>query len=285
MRTDKELFQVFAACPEWLFLLTGLPSPGPSTLRSVTVKELECRMDGLDVPDDPTQPLTVIEFQLQADAEIYLRIVTEMKEAQKQFPGRAVQGIIFFKSWAMDPRTEPWTRVVHRYVLREVLESLEAAQPDHPLVAAFQPLLAGDDQELAVQAVGYYRTIKRAKLAHRARNALLEVFVSWLEQRFKSLGKKEIEAMLLEELPNLEDTQSGKELIQIGEKRGFAEAIQQLLRLKHGPLPKRLCGRIETLAMGEMRKLFRQLPACASLAEVESRLDRVAGGNPRKTKA
>ena len=67
MKTDKQLFKIFEAVPEWLFELTGLPSPGSSTLQSFTVKALERAADGLVVPEAADQPLTVVEFQFQKD--------------------------------------------------------------------------------------------------------------------------------------------------------------------------------------------------------------------------
>ncbi len=65
MRTDKQLFKIFEAVPEWLFQLAGLPSPGRSTLQSCTVKALERVADGVVVPEAADQPLTIVEFQFQ----------------------------------------------------------------------------------------------------------------------------------------------------------------------------------------------------------------------------
>jgi len=47
------------------------------------------------------------------------------------------------------------------------------------------------------------------------------VFLDWLIQRFKDLGKKEIEQMLLGKLPDLRETQAGKDLIAIGLEQGI----------------------------------------------------------------
>jgi predicted transposase YdaD len=57
---------------------------------------LERRADGVIVPKAPDQPLTVVEFQFQADDAIYRRTVVEMAAVQEIYPGRVVQGIIFF---------------------------------------------------------------------------------------------------------------------------------------------------------------------------------------------
>ena len=70
MKTDKQLFQIFAAMPEWLFELTGLASPGACSLQSFTLKALHRDADGVIVPKDPHQPLTVVEFQFQKDETI-----------------------------------------------------------------------------------------------------------------------------------------------------------------------------------------------------------------------
>lgn len=274
MKTDKELYRVFEACPEWVFLLTQLPSPGNCRMRSVTVKELELRLDGLIEPLDATQPLTVVEFQNQADDEIYFRVAREMVEAQKLHPGRDVQGVVFFKSRALDPQTQPWARIVKSFVLSELLEALEIRQPSHPLVAAFKPLLLKDETSLEANAVRYYKIIKRSRLKTRIKRALLETFVSWLEQRFKNRTKQEVEAMLLGELPSLEETQSGKDLIRIGQERGrnegFGEAIEAFLLAKFGRIPKRLRGALNRLTLPESQQLIQHLPHWDSLDDVEA---------------
>ena len=57
MKTDTELYRIFQAMPEWIFLLTKLPSPGKSTLRSMTIKELERRADSVLAPEAADQPI------------------------------------------------------------------------------------------------------------------------------------------------------------------------------------------------------------------------------------
>ena len=105
-------------------------------------------------------------------------------------------------------------------MLPDVLGQWERKQPKHPLAAVFQPLLAESEEVLQRQAAGYFRAIKDSSLSPACKGTLEEVFVSWLEQRFKDKTKKEIETMLLGELPDLEETASGKDLIRIGEQRG-----------------------------------------------------------------
>ena len=280
MKTDKQIFRIFAAVPEWLFELAGLPSPGNSTLRSFTVKALERVADGVVVPEAPDQPLTVVEFQFQRDVAIYQRMVVEMATIQEANPGRSVQGVIFFGYNNLDPRTEPWTRVVHSCVLAEVLAAWERERPRHPLVAVFKPLLAESEEALEREAVEYYRAIKYSELADACKRALEEVFVSWLEQRLKHKHKKEIEVMLLGELPDLEETQSGKDLIRIGEQRGLErgreegreegreKTILAFLAARHGTVPTAIQEKIAALTADEAERLIQFLARCQSLDEL-----------------
>ena len=215
MKTDKELFRIFEVAPEWVFELAGLPSPGKSTLRSVTVKALERRADGVIVPESPDQPLTIVEFQFQADDTICRRTVVEMAAVQDAFPGRVVQGVVFFGYNNLDPKTAPWTQIVRSYVLPDVLQR---GGKGRGTLWRCSSRFVESEEALQRQAAGDFRAIKHSSLSLACKRTLEEVFVSWLEQRFKDKTKKEIETMLLGELP-AEETASGKDLIRIGEQR------------------------------------------------------------------
>lgn len=127
-QTDENgqtVLQVFQACPEWLYLLAKQPPPGRCRFDSITVKELERRLDGLVVPESHELPVTVFEFQFQKDAEIYNRIVVEMAAAERAHDMRTVQGIIFFRSESLDDKPEPWRRIVQSVSMQDALDELE----------------------------------------------------------------------------------------------------------------------------------------------------------------
>lgn len=84
--------------------------------------------------------------------------------------------------------------------------------PAHPLVAVFQPLMQHDAENLEQDAAGCYNQIVSSGLDEPLRSVLLEVFINWLEQRFVEKGKAEIEKMLVGQLPDLRETQSGERL-------------------------------------------------------------------------
>jgi len=220
METDKHFYEIFQVNPQWIFELTGRPSPGACQFISMTLKAIERRSDGVLVPDSPAESISVTEIQMQYDKEVYGRITMEMVLVQSERPGRKVEGIIIFGSRELDPETEPWRQVVSVYYLDEMLEQLTVRTPNHPLVAVFQPLLEKNRELLERNASVYYTQIKSSTSNERQKAKLLSVFIDWMLQRFSELGKEEIETMLLGQLPDLRDTQAGKDLIAIGIEKG-----------------------------------------------------------------
>jgi predicted transposase YdaD len=223
MKTDKQIYRLFAAHPEWFFELTQLKSPGECTFRSVVLKELEVRADGVFEPLAAEQPLTIVEFQSQWDSQIYLRLVMEMVIIQRGNPKRLVQGVIIFADRSIDPKTEPWTKLICTFTLPEVLQELEKRHPDHPLVLVCRPLTEFNLKTLEKRSAEWYTKLSANQLDKGTQQALEEVFLSWLLQRFEGRSRKEIEEMLLGSLPDLTETRAGKELMQEGKEQGKIE--------------------------------------------------------------
>jgi len=227
MNTDKHVYEVFAAFPEWVFLLIKRKQNGTYRFVSVTIKAIQRSADGVLFPDLFDEPILVLEYQMYPDEKIYGRIVIEMAIIQQENPGREVQGLVIFGSRDLDPRTDPWSKVVSAYYLDEMLSELAETSPDHPLVALFQPLVEKNTDLLRQNAKNYYTQIEAYATENSSKNKLKDVFLDWLIQRFKDLGKKEIEQMLLGKLPDLRETQAGKDLIAIGLEQGIEQGIGQ----------------------------------------------------------
>jgi len=293
LKTDKQTFRIFQAHPPWVFELTDLPSPGKSTLQSIALKALERRADGVIMPDDPTQPITVVEFQFQMDTGVYTRIAAEMAILQEANDWRDIQGVILFQDSSVDPKTSPWNKIVHAFYLNDLLAKLELRNPHHPLVAVFKPLIVEDEVALAEMAHEYYRDISTSSLDETSRAALADVFVNWLLQRFKHMTRKEIEMLIISELPDLEDTTAGKELIRIGEKRGekrgkkegkqmgkkegVVEAILVFLQAKHGRLRAEVRERVQALDLAAAKQLVPLIAKWETLEPLQQWLDQSSG--------
>ena len=157
------------------------------------------------------------------DHQIYGRVVVEMAIIQEEHTGREVQGILIFGSKELDPKTAPWSQVVSVYYLDEMLTELEKTSPKHPLIALFQPLIEKSNKRLQENANQYYTQIEEFATDERLKAKLVGVFIDWLLQRFRTFGKTEIEKMLLGKLPDLRETQAGKDLIAIGIEQGIEQ--------------------------------------------------------------
>jgi hypothetical protein len=170
---------------------------------------------------------------------------------------------------------------VRAFVLPELLDAFEREHPAHPLVAVFKPLLEPSEQTLERTAADYYRTIKYSELKPPVKTSLLEVFVNWLEQRLKQKSKKEIEMILLGELPDLEETQAGKDLIRIGEERGvrigeergLQRAIQVSLGARFAAVPAAMHDKIRTLPSDAAESLLEYLSQGPTLDDVTRWVD------------
>jgi predicted transposase YdaD len=126
------------------------------------------------------------------------------------------------------------------------------------------------DQE---EAPNYYNQIRSSGLPSKTVETLSNIFIDWIEQRFSQKGKKEIEDMMIGALPDLRETQSGRELIQIGriegKAEGKAEGLLLLLDSKFGPLDSELRGRITKLdAIDRIDRLFLQALRANSIDEL-----------------
>ncbi|MFO7641429.1 MAG: hypothetical protein R6X17_09270, partial [Candidatus Competibacteraceae bacterium] len=122
-----------------------------------------------------------------------------------------------------------------------MLREAARRQPDHPLLAVFLPLRA-DDRTLAEQAPAAWRRLEA--LATPEAPVLLDVFLSWLLERYQGRTYQEIMNML-HVLTPLEETRAYQELVGIGEKKGRLEGRQEgeaallrrLLVRRFGALP------------------------------------------------
>jgi len=226
MKTDKEIYRIFQQCPEMVYELAALKFPGQCQVTSVTLKDVERRLDGLVCPDDEDQPLIVFEVQFQRAEDIYPRILAEAALVQQENGMREVLAVIFFASRSQDPETEPWTKVVRRIYLDEHLALIEKSDPLSPLAAVFKPVFERDETKLEKEAALLYRLLlESTKYTLSQRESLSTVFLHWLMERFKTKTNKEL-AMILE-LPDIEQTRCGQDLLERGIERGIQFGREQ----------------------------------------------------------
>lgn len=241
MKTDKQIHALLASSPEaFRFLTDGIELNGPYQGRSVVFKDLERRADLVFEPDDSNKPTYLIEVQAQYSGTVYDRLVMELLLYRQAHPERTVYGQVIFLHAGCDEPDWPWAAWVGRGPLRkpvyldQVLEKARRQHPDHPLLAVFLPWFARD-AELAQQAPAAWRRLEA--LAEPGAAVLLDVFMSWMMERFKGQTYEEVLRML-QVLTPLEETRAYKELVNLGRQKATLELLTKQLHRRFGRLPR-----------------------------------------------
>ena len=280
MRTDRQVHQLLAATPELIFTLADISSPGPCTYESVTQKEVEHRLDGLIYPADRDQPETVVEIQFYFDALIYERVVSEVYLRRLANRKPNVEGIILFARSDLDLAHHPARPLLTIVYLDEALQKLAERIPAHPAVAAFAPLWITDRPQVAEKCKAWYDTIRQSSTLNPAqRTRYEEVFLSWLLQRLGLKNLKDLD-MLITDLPDLEDTDFYRLVLQKGREKGNDEGkteglIQALLvfgRGIWGVEPRDISTRLQTLSVPQLEELIGSMPLLSDWQALQMKL-------------
>lgn len=232
MDTDKQLYKLFAIAPAQLYALLNIPVPGPLRARSVAFKELETSSDLVIEPDDPLEPVRLIEFQGYRDKQFIPKVMLRCALFRMQFPSRPFRcHVIYldrsFESVAVDDGGLFQPQVQD---LQELWQQLAARFPDSPLLSVLHPLLAENEKELTATLEGDYERIQHStQLTDQQRGAWLDVFHFWLMTRLQ-LSLEEIQEMVISKLPEVEELPWGKELKERWTSEGREEARADDLR-------------------------------------------------------
>lgn len=269
MRTDEHLYAIFREEPRWLFLLAGRPDPGECEFRSEQFKSLNRTCDGIIEPLDASMPLTIVEFQLSAGEDPYLRIVQEMTLAQQAHPGRQVDGVIFFGRRVRDPQTQPWARVVTVQRFEEAIQRFSEACPNRPLTHLMYPIVEERDEALERDGTHHYHALLEQHVQGELKTDLSAVFLKLFCQRFLNKTPEEIDMILLEDLPDFETTAAAREMI----LRGRVESCIEVASAKFGTLEPRVEQAIHQLTAPQTQDLIRAVLRMSSVRELNDWLE------------
>lgn len=234
MRSDKQLYQLLAAVPEWFTPLTGIPLRGTYRFEAMSLKALEKAVDGVLLPETAGEPVYLIEFQAYDDAQIYHRSLWSLHywHLHREEPAQAV---LWFSDVSFDPKTAPWHELgrqdnpaFHVVYLAEILAKLPE---NHPLCALFLPFYEEKAEVLEQKLPAAYETLKEYQqtLPASKQAILLEVFFSWLLQRFKTMNRQEILAMIKAPTVPIEETRFYQEIFAEGIEKAKRELAQSMI--------------------------------------------------------
>jgi predicted transposase YdaD len=280
MKTDQPIYQFLATGAEAFRVLTGgLTLAGPYRFRSLTLKVLERRIDGVFEPEGHDGPVYLLEFQGQLVKTAWYNLMSKVGLYGEAHPQWEVRGILVFLHSDLDPRYPPGMRnrksgPFRAVYLNRFLPAWLAREPDNPYLAVFAPLVLSA-KRLRQQAPRLWQTIQQAPVAPETRATLSEILAFWFFERFKSLTKQEIWTML-NVLTPLEETRAYQEIFAEGEAEGEAEGraegeargkvkgkiegkiegkiddLKRLLTRRFGPVPEWAVQRIEGASLEQL---------------------------------
>jgi hypothetical protein len=260
MKTDQPIYLSLNAGPEAFRVLTGgIGLEGAYSFRSLTVKGLERRLDGICEPDGHDGPVYVLEFQGQAAEAAWYNLLTKMGLYGERHPRRDVQGIGVFLRAAQAPRfprrISGVDSPVRAVFLDGFLPDWLERESDNPYLAVLAPLVIGDDAELKARAPGLWQQVQDAPIAAEQRDTLTQVMLFWFLERFRDLTAREVWSML-NLLTPIEETRGYQSIKAEGKAEGMAagmaagkaeakaEDLARLLTRRFGPLPEWASARV-----------------------------------------
>jgi hypothetical protein len=220
----------------------------------VVFKELERRANLVFEPDDSNKPTYIIEVQAQYSGTVYDRLVMELLLYRQAHPERTVYGQVIFLNTGSGEPNWPWADWVGRgplrkpVFLRNVLRKARKEHPDHPLLAVFLPWLASDRQ-LAQQAPTAWRRLEA--LTEPGAAVLLDVFMSWMLERYKGRTYEEILKML-NVFTSLEETRAYQELVNVGRQKEALALLTKQIHRRFGAVPRWASDRLSQADLAQL---------------------------------
>ncbi|MFQ3607408.1 MAG: Rpn family recombination-promoting nuclease/putative transposase, partial [Chloroherpetonaceae bacterium] len=216
MSTDKLIYLLLQLLPQGFFSLIGRSPDDASRyqFKSVELKEVAFRIDGLFIPDadDVTY---FVEAQFQRDEQFYARFFAEIFLYLKQYPTRRWEAVVIYPSHSAEQKELEAYRefLALKQVKRIYLNALPPS--DSVAIALFEMLIVPKEEVGALAR-------KIAPRADKVQMALLLKILS-----YKNITEEEVKTMLEIEEELLKDTPFYKEVFAKGRQEGKQEGRQE----------------------------------------------------------
>lgn len=223
MKTDKLFYSFFRRYPQLFFELIGEEPTKASryTFKSIEVKELSFRIDGLFVPKRTGDVLYIVEVQFQRDEHFYPRVFAETFLYLRQYaPAQEWKAVAVFPNREAEPKNQaPYRELLEsRRVRRIYLNELKSSGTETGL----------NILKLVVEPEHSAPRLARELVLRTKDNAsLLELIEQILVQKFQRLTREEIRKMLDIDVELFKDTQVFKEVMQEGREKGREEGREE----------------------------------------------------------
>jgi predicted transposase YdaD len=228
MKTDELFYELFKIDPPSLFRLVQLPLEGTYTFESITVKTTEKRIDGFCKRIDGQGPHVFLEIQGYDDPKIYWRALREVCTYYEQNDDTVpFVLIVLFLDAAYDPGNFPLSEVKppHQFLTGNLIDCLQRVGEHPGVLTVLKPFVVTRKEQIFDEIQEWKTELRSLPFPAETIHILLGLLEYLIMQRFPKINRKEIESML--HLTPIEETVIGKELIEIGEKKGLQEGLSK----------------------------------------------------------
>lgn len=269
MKTDSIFYRIFQSYPSAFFELIGRPDRALMgyQFRSVEVKQLAFRIDGIFDNNSVSDPIYFAEVQFQKDDRFFQRTISEIMLYIGQMEvNRSWQFVPVFANPAIEPELPRAYELLKPNIQAVYLNELEQlSQP--PLGVQIVDLVvckAAKAQDKVRKLIPIAQSIKDIGL----REGMIDLIETILIYKFEKLSRREIEIMF--GLSELKKTRVYQEGIEEG---GSRVLIRQLSR-KFGTLNPAIINKIGSLSLEQLEELGEAILDFGSIQEVEAWLSR-----------
>ncbi|MCE2904535.1 MAG: DUF2887 domain-containing protein [Anabaena sp. CoA2_C59] len=255
MKTDKLFYRIFLNQPDLIAeLIPGIPSDCEFEYSAPVLKEKETRLDGLLTPisNNSDVPLIFLEAQMQRDPKFYSRYFQGIFSYIDQYEiSRNWCGLLIL----LNKRLELGSEIPHRNLLNSQVERLYLEDLLHqddlsPNLALLRLIVTPKDQAgLAA------RKILNSVSTEAEFQLKLDLVESILVNKFTQLTLEEIQKMLNLKEADITQTRFYQEVLEIGEKKGLQQGLQQGEANLTIRQLKRRCGNLTAIQEQKVRSL------------------------------
>jgi predicted transposase/invertase (TIGR01784 family) len=268
MRRDTIFYRIFQQSPMLLFdLLPRRPDNAESyRFASIEVKETSFRIDGVLLPPSPDGLVVFSEVQMQADPNLYERLLSEISIYTYRHPENFSdwQAVVIYPDRATEQSSTkiPQELFSSGRILPIYLDELGAIEA-LPLGIGLLVLTILEGEGAIAQAQNMMLRAKRIESA----DAIMEMLSTIIFYKFKTLSRDEVNAMLNYTLDELKESRAYQEIYAEGTEAGHAaghaagrtaerlELILTLLQAKLGPLSQQQQDAVEALKAEQLQSL------------------------------
>ena len=278
MKTDKLFYRIFLNQPDLIAeLIPGIPSDCEFEYSAPVLKEKETRLDGLLTPisNNSDVPLIFLEAQMQRDTKFYSRYFRGIFSYIDQYEiSRNWRGLLILLNKRLELGSElPHRNLLNSQVERLYLEDLLHQDDLSPNLALLRLIVTPKDQAgLAA------RKILNSVTTEAEFQLKLDLVESILVNKFTQLTLEEIQKMLNLKEADVTQTRFYQEVLEIGEKKGVQQGLQQGEANLTIRLLKRRCGnltaiqeqKVQSLSISQLESLGEALLDFQNMSDLEN---------------